>query len=103
MRRGPREDSLTVLDETARRGRFGADTLHRLATVLDALDVNVPIPLWEAASRTPQPNAGHLPATGVLPELQDAAKQKQAARTILHDDACARRQRESGPYSCARR
>lgn len=83
LRQGPREDSLAILDETARRGRFGADTLHRLATVLDALDVNVPIPLWEAASKAPQPNAGHLPDTGVLPELQDAAKKKEPARTVL--------------------
>ena len=66
-----------------RRGRFPADVLHRLATVLDATDVNVPIPLWEAASRTPQPSTGYLPETGVLAQLQDAAKKKEIARTIL--------------------
>ena len=63
--------------------RLSADLLHRLATVLDATDVNVPIQLWEAASRTPQPSTGYLPDTGVLPQLQDAAKKKEAARTIL--------------------
>jgi len=51
--------------------------------VLDALDVQVPIALWEAASRTPQPDGGHLPETGVLSQLQDAAKKKEVARTIL--------------------
>ena len=56
---------------------------HRLATVLDATDVNVPIPLWEAASRTPQPATGTLPDTGVLPQLQDAAKKRDLARTLL--------------------
>lgn len=79
----PRGDSLSALDNLARSGRFKPDDLHRLATVLDALAYNVPIPLWEAASRTPQPNAGYLPETGVLSELQDAAKKKEFGRTVL--------------------
>lgn len=78
-----RERNLEALDEMVRRGRFPADLLHRLATVLDATDVNVPLPLWEAASRTPQPATGYLPETGVLAQLQDAAKRKDTARTIL--------------------
>lgn len=65
------------------RGRLDATLLHRLATVLDALEYNVPIPLWEAASRTPQPAGGFLPATGVLTELQDAAKKREFGRTVL--------------------
>ncbi len=74
---------LQELEVTAVRGRFAPDALHRLATVLDALGYNVPIPLWEAASRTPQPNAGYLPETGVLTALQDAAKKKEFGRTVL--------------------
>lgn len=74
---------LGVLDDAVRRNRFQANDLHRLATVLDALDTNVPIPLWEAASRTPQPVAGHLPETGTLPQLQDAAAKKELGRTLL--------------------
>lgn len=81
--RSRRGDSLATVEELALRGRFSADLLHRLATVLDALDYNVPIPLWEAASRTPQPTTGHLPETGVLTELQDAAKKKEFGRTVL--------------------
>lgn len=81
--KGQRGQSLASVEALALRGRFGPDLLHRLATVLDALDYNVPIPLWEAASRTPQPNTGHLPATGVLSELQDAAKKKEFGRTVL--------------------
>jgi hypothetical protein len=80
---GRRGESLASVEQLALRGRFGADLLHRLATVLDALDYNVPIPLWEAASRTPQPTGGHLPGTGVLTELQDAAKKKQFGRTVM--------------------
>lgn len=64
-------------------GKVPNNLLHRLTTVLDALDVQVPISLWEAASRLPQPAGGHLPETGVLSQLQEAAKQKQVARTIL--------------------
>ena len=81
--RGTRETHIGAIDDWARRGRFSADMLHRVATVFDALDVNVPIPLWEAASRTPQPATGHLPETGVLPQLHDAAKKKEVARSIL--------------------
>jgi len=56
---------------------------NRLATVLDALEYNVPIPLWEAASRTPQPAGGYLPETGVLSELQQASKKQEFGRTVL--------------------
>lgn len=78
-----RGSSLASLEHLALNGRFKPDDLHRLATVLDALSYNVPIPLWEAASRTPQPNSGYLPETGVLSELQEAAKKKEFGRTVL--------------------
>ncbi len=79
---GRRGDALAALARLALMGRFSNENLHRLVTVLDALQYNVPIPLWEAASRTPQPT-GHLPQTGVLSELQDAAKKREFARTVL--------------------
>lgn len=75
--------SLSSLEDMALRGRLGPDLLHRLATVLDAHDINVPIPLWEATSKVPQPTSGHLPETGVLADLQDAAKKKEFGRTVL--------------------
>lgn len=78
-----RGDSLASLESMALRGDFRPAELHRLATVLDALDYQVPIPLWEAASRTPQPTDGHLPPTGVLSELQQAAKSGEHAKTVL--------------------
>lgn len=78
-----RTQHLVVIEDMAQRGRFDAVLLHRLATTLDALDTNVPMPLWEAASRTEQPSSGHLPDTGVLSQLQDAAKQHNFARTVL--------------------
>ena len=84
---GPAESKrgqyIKALEATAVHGRFAPDALHRLATVLDALGYNVPIPLWEAASRTAQPNTGYLPETGVLTALQDAAKKKEFGRTVL--------------------
>ncbi len=78
-----RGQSLASVEQMALAGRFTPEMLHRLATVLDALDYQVPLPLWEAASKTPQPNTGHLPETGVLTELQDATKKKEFARTVL--------------------
>ena len=65
------------------RGRLDAQTLDRLATLLDALDVDVPIALWDAAGRTPQPAGGYLPETGVLAELAEAAKHGEVGHTIL--------------------
>ena len=67
----------------AARGRLGVETLHRLATVLDALDIDVPIAIWDAASRTPQPSSGYLPETGILADLAQSAKRNDAGRTIL--------------------
>jgi hypothetical protein len=82
-RRGGRPPALAAMEELAVRGRLGAETLHRLATVLDALDIDVPIGLWDTASRTPQPVPGYLPETGVLAELAQSAKRNDAGRTIL--------------------
>ena len=79
----PRGASLVYAEQLALKGRLSSDLLHRLATVLDALDYQIPIPLWEAASKTPQPKSGHLPETGVLSQLQDAAKRREFARTVL--------------------
>ena len=81
--RGRRGEALRDVEQFAVRGRLEAGLMHRLVTVLDALDYQIPIPLWEAASRTPQPSSGHLPETGVLSQLQDAAKKKEHARTLL--------------------
>ncbi len=78
-----RDANLAGLEEALARGRLPADLLQKLATVLDATDTNVPIPLWEAASKAPQTTAGFLPETGVLSELQDAAKKKEFGRTVL--------------------
>lgn len=79
VRRG---ESLGSIEDLALRGRFGPDALHRLSLVLDALDYNVPMRLWEAASRTPQPTQGHLPETGVLAELQTASRQRDGLATV---------------------
>ncbi len=76
------EQHLAAVERQAMRGRFGPTALHRLVTVLDALDFQVPMRLWDLASRGPQPNTGHLPATGVLATLAAAAKAKDLARTI---------------------
>lgn len=82
-RKSWRFGTLSVLEDMAVRGRLGAELLHRLATVLDALDIDVPVPLWDAANRVAQPAGGYLPETGVLAELAESAKRRDSARTIL--------------------
>jgi hypothetical protein len=82
-RREGRLPGLAPIEDLAQRGALGADVLHRLATLLNALDIEVPIPLWDAASRKPQPSGGHLPDTGVLADLAQAAKRKDVGRVIL--------------------
>lgn len=80
---GPRGAGLAAVEELALSGRFSAPVLHRLVTVLDALDYNVPMALWQAASRAPQPNNGFLPETGVLSKLKEASTRREFARTVL--------------------
>jgi hypothetical protein len=80
---GPGAVNLDSVDRFTPGGRFEPALLHRLATVLDALGTHIPIPLWEAASRTPQPADGHLPDTGVLSSLQTASKNKEFGHTVL--------------------
>lgn len=57
--------------------------LQRLVTVLDALGAEVPIPLWDLAGKTPQPEDGYLPETGVLTSLKDAADKGEAGRVMV--------------------
>lgn len=83
LTRGVSDGALAAVDGLARQGRFEPAALHRLATVLDALDVNVPIPLWETASRTPPPTTGYLPETGTLPQMQEASRKGEVGRTVL--------------------
>jgi hypothetical protein len=78
-----RQAGLAYLDDLAARGRLTSGALHRVVTVLDALDISVPLRLWEAAGRVAQPTDGYLPETGELGELAQASRQKEAGRTIL--------------------
>jgi hypothetical protein len=82
-RRGGRLQSLAGVEDLLRHGRASPETLHRLATSLDVLDIDVPISIWDAAGRTPQPAGGYLPETGVLAELAEAAGRNEAGRAIL--------------------
>lgn len=74
---------LQLATRNALAGRFRADVLHRLVTVLDALQYSIPIPLWDTASQTAQPSQGHLPETGALSLLQEAAKRGEVGKTLL--------------------
>ena len=81
--RNPRDTNLVPLERVLARNQLAGPQLHRLATVLDALDYNVPLPIWDAANRAPKPKTGQLPPTGVLTQLLEASKKKEAVRTVL--------------------
>lgn len=80
---GERGRGFQALEVVMARGRFDAVALHRLVTVLDALDYNVPIPIWNLASRTEQPQTGHLPETGILSALKKTSENGQPLATTL--------------------
>jgi hypothetical protein len=69
--------------EIAKQSRLPGRVLQRLVTVLDALGEEVPIPLWELASKTPEPGDGYLPETGVLSALKEASDKGEVGRTVL--------------------
>ncbi len=81
---GPRaEAALGEGVDIALKGGLPPPLLHRLVTVLDALDYEVPIPLWDEASKTPQPSDGDLPETGALTSLKEAADSGEVGRAVL--------------------
>ena len=82
-RRSGRPATLGAVEDLVAHGRLSVEALHKLATVLDALDIDVPIVIWDAASRAPQPSGGFLPETGILADLAQSAKRNDAGRTIL--------------------
>lgn len=77
------KEALAAIDDLARSGRITIDALQRLVTVLDALNIEMPMTLWDAASRAPQPAHGYLPETGLLADLAQSSKRKELGRTVL--------------------
>lgn len=69
--------------EIALKAGLPGALLEPLVTVLDALGGDVPIPLWELAGKTPQPEDGYLPETGILTTLKEAADAGEVGRTLL--------------------
>ncbi len=67
----------------ARARRLNGGALHRLTSVLDALSLDVPIPLWNSASKQPQPRKGALPAAGVLSALKKMSDEQRAGEVLL--------------------
>lgn len=78
-----RAEAMRELEGAARAGLFTPDVLQRTVTVLDALEYSVPIPVWEMAGRGAQSDAGDLPETGLLSELQAAVQANDRPRTVL--------------------
>ena len=74
--------ALQIATGQARRGKFSNQILHRLISVLDALNYKISIPLWDIASRNPQPTGGYLPKTGHLSHLMGAANRGNSEKTM---------------------
>jgi hypothetical protein len=83
----PHGSSMKYAEDLAIAGALSPVMIQRLATVLDALHYQVPIPIWEgaqnAAKNASKADQGHLPDTGLLPKLATAATQKQTGMTVL--------------------
>ncbi len=79
----PRDAGLQMATELARQGQLRGLWLHRVVTAFEALKYQVPIALWQAAGRAPQPTGGFLPPTGVLGHLRQAAEAGETGRTLL--------------------
>lgn len=75
--------NLDALERIALSGRMEPRDLHRITTVLDALNYNLPVPMWDYTNNTSQPTDGHLPPSGVLGQLAEASRAGPSARTIL--------------------
>ena len=83
----PHGSSMKYAEDLATGSAFSPVMLVRLATVLDALQYDVPVPIWQGAQNAQQTlskaDQGHLPDTGLLSKLQDAAKRKSLGLTVL--------------------
>jgi len=79
----PSSDGAQMALRMARARRLDGRALHGLTSVLDALAIDVPIPLWNSASKHPQPKKGALPATGILGKLKKRSDEGQAGRVLL--------------------
>ena len=77
------EAALAQGAELADKAKLPPALLHRLVTVLDALDYEVPIPLWDETGKTQQPSDGYLPETGLLSQLKEASDHGEVGRTVL--------------------
>ena len=83
----PHGSSMKYAEDLATGSAFSPVMLVRLATVLDALQYDVPVPIWQGAQNAQQTlskaDQGHLPDTGLLSKLQDVAKRKSLGLTVL--------------------
>ncbi|MCF6198067.1 MAG: hypothetical protein L3J67_01500 [Hyphomicrobiaceae bacterium] len=79
----PSSDGTQMALRMARARRLDGRALHGLTSVLDALAFDVPIPLWNSASKHGQPKKGALPATGVLGKLKKLSEEGRAGEVLL--------------------
>ena len=79
----PSRDGTQMALRMARARRLDGRALHALTSVMDALAFDVPIPLWNSASKHRQPKKGALPATGVLGKLKKLSDEGRTGEVLL--------------------
>ena len=79
----PRGEGVQMALRMAKARRLNGGALHRLTSVLDALSYEVPIPLWNLASKQPQPRKGALPAPGILSALKKMSDEGRPGEVLL--------------------
>ncbi len=79
----PKGEGAQMALRMGRARRLDGRALHALTSVLDALSLDVGIPLWNLAAKHPQPQKGALPATGVLGQLKKLVDDGRAGEVLL--------------------
>jgi hypothetical protein len=79
----PSGEGMQMALRMAKARRLNGRVLHQLTSVFDALSFDVPIPLWNLASKQPQPNKGVLPPTGTLGQLKKLSDEGRTGEVLL--------------------
>ena len=79
----PHGSSLQYAEDLAAGGALSPIMLQRLATVLSALQYEIPVPIAQGSQNVAKADQGKPPEAALLPRLQDAAGNKAIGKTVL--------------------
>ena len=79
----PHGSSLQYAEDLAAGGALSPIMLQRLATVLAALQYEIPAPIAQGSQNVAKADQGKPPEPSLLPRLQEAATKKAIGKTVL--------------------